>query len=66
MSLTNKDKEWINSWLDAKLERLETTLLTEFQKMGCSGLCLNDKSSNLPTKVVFQSNRPHPRPDYQH
>ena len=32
MSLTNEDKEWIDSRLDAKLERLETTLLTEFHK----------------------------------
>ena len=28
MSLTSEDKEWINT----KLERLETTLLTEFHK----------------------------------
>ena len=28
MSLTNEDKEWING----QLERLETRLLTEFQK----------------------------------
>ena len=32
MSLTKEDKEWIDSRLDAKLERLETTLLTEFHK----------------------------------
>jgi hypothetical protein len=32
MSLTDEDRVWINSQLDTKLERLETTLLTEFQK----------------------------------
>jgi hypothetical protein len=32
MSLTSEDKEWINGQLDTKLERLETRLLTEFQK----------------------------------
>jgi hypothetical protein len=32
MSLTDEDKQWINAQLDTKLERLETTLLTEFHK----------------------------------
>jgi hypothetical protein len=39
MSLTNEDKDWINAQLEraaaeaaAQLERVETTLLTEFHK----------------------------------
>ena len=32
MSLTDEERQWINTQLDTKLEKLETTLLTEFQK----------------------------------
>jgi hypothetical protein len=32
INLTDEDKNWINAQLDSKLERLETTLLTEFHK----------------------------------
>jgi hypothetical protein len=32
MSLDTEDRDWITSQLDTKLERLETTLLTEFHK----------------------------------
>jgi hypothetical protein len=32
MSLNDEDKAWISRTLDEKVERLETTLLTEFHK----------------------------------
>jgi hypothetical protein len=32
MSLTEDDKLWITGMMDQKLEKLETTLLTEFHK----------------------------------
>ena len=57
MSLTNEDKEWINAQLSEvheKIERVETTLLTEFHVKWASPADLRAKSHS--------GGDPHPRP----
>jgi len=52
VSLTDEDRHWINTQLDTKLERLETTLLTEFQKWA-SPNAVSDRVTKL------EDQRPH-------